>query len=401
MFQNLRSSIRGCCGKSLVLRLACLMLGVALTACVPYQDCTKAGVAGAECSFTGPEILNARFEVVGQSPLHQSTTIWMSSGEELVSLWDAVNFYVTVGPETCDFENFTTYTHECSICNQCDDPLYLQRCRFNAFIPSSGEADDFLFPKVIAFAGGSTEGEELFLLDFFSGCSAFGFPPVPFAPNNNFTYQLIPPTASPSVAELARMKVFVIQDGLTQPAGYELEHYVTDSSGAPPTAWYSWTVRGNPIWEDNFTAGVRVAKVRVLTGRPGSDPVTGRFRLEDQKTLRPSRIVFLRSFVPSDPRSPSDILNHPDERTQRCYVDPGKQDGDISLTNCRTAFGNNTGILFDTTPTYVKAQPADQITWVAEFKASEGADFDPTTPGFDPVPTNALLAIEFTIEKVP
>jgi len=325
----------------------------------------------------------------------------MSSREELVSLWDAVNFYVTVGPETCDFENFTTYTHACSICNQCDDPLYLQRCRFNAFVPSPGEADDFFRPKVIAFAGGSTAGEELFLLDFFTGCSAFGFSPVPFAPNDNFTYQLIPPTASPSLEELARKKVFVIQDGLTQPAGYELEHYVTHYSGTPPTAWYSWTIRGNPIWEDNFTTGVRVANVRILTGRPSSDPVTGRFRLADQKIVRPSRIVFLKSFATSDPRSPSDILTHADEKFQRCYVDPSKEDGNISLTNCRTEVGNNTGILFDTTPTYLKAEPAHTLTWIVEFKANEGADFDPRTPAFDSIPANAPLAIEFTIEKFP
>ena len=167
----------------------------------------------------------------------------------------------------------------------------------------------------MAFAGGSTEGEELFAADFFSGCSAEGFSPVTFTPNDNFTYQLLAPdvsspTVPPTPAELARKKVFVIQDGLTQPANYELEHYVTDSSGTPPTAWYSWTVRGNPIWEDNFTAGVRVANVRILTGRPSSDPVTGRFRLDDQKIVRPSRIVFLRGFVPSSPASPNDILNH-------------------------------------------------------------------------------------------
>jgi hypothetical protein len=399
MVQNMRSSIRGCFGKSVLMLIACLMLTLALTACVPFQDCYKAGVAGADCSITGPEMLNARFEVAGQSPLHQSTTIWMSSGEQLVSLWDTFTLYVTEGPETCDFANFTTYTNACSICNQCDDPLYLQRCRFNAFVTPPGEAD-FLFPKVIAFAGGSSEGEELALLDFFTGCSAFGFSPVPFAPNDNFTYQLIPPNASLSPGELARKKVFVIHDGLSQPAGFELGHYVTDSSSTP-TAWYSWTVRGNPIWEDNFTESVRVANVRILTGRPSSDPVTGRFRLEDQKIVRPSRIVFLKGFVPSSPASPNDILNHADERIQRCYADPSKEDGNIVLTNCRTAVGNNNGLLFDTTPTYVKAQPADQLTWVAEFKASEGADFDPTTPVFDPVPANALLAIEFVIEKAP
>ena len=112
-FQHLRSKKQFSAavrvfGKSVLLLLACLVLGAALTSCVPSQGCTSAGVAGAECTFTGPEMLNARFEVVGQSPLHQSATIWMSSGEELVSLWDTFTYYVTVGPETCDFANFTT-----------------------------------------------------------------------------------------------------------------------------------------------------------------------------------------------------------------------------------------------------------------------------------------------------
>jgi hypothetical protein len=405
MFQNLRASISSCFGKSLLVLLASMMLGAAFTSCIPGQGCTNAGVPGAECTFTGPDMLNARFEVVGQSPLHQSATIWMSSGEKLAGLWDTFTYYVTVGPEICDFTNFTTYTEGCSICNLCNDPLYLQRCRFDGFGPGRGGDIEHVFPRVRAFAGGSTEAEELFAADFWSGCSAGGFSPVLFAPNDNFTYQLMAPdvsspTTPPSPAEVARKKVFVIQDGLTQPANYELGHYVTDSSSTP-TAWFSWTMRGNPIWEDNFTESVRVANVRILTGRPSSDPVTGRFRLADQKIVRPSRIVFLRSFVPSNPVSPSDILNHADERIQRCYADPGKEDGSITLTNCRTAVGNNNGLLFDATPTYVKAQPADQLTWVAEFKASEGADFDPTTAGFDPVPANALLAIEFTIEKVP
>jgi hypothetical protein len=392
--------VRSCFGKSLLVLLGCLMLGFTLTACVPSQGCTTANIE-AECTLTGPEILNARFEVVGQTPLRQSNTIWMTSGEELVSLWDTYTYNVTVDSETCDFANFTEATDNCSICNLCNDPMYAQRCRFYGFGSAPGEPDDAVFLKVKAFPGGMTEGQEILSLVPFSGCASEGFSPLPFTPSDNFTYQLIAPAVSSFPGELARRKVFVIQDGLSQPNNYELEHYVTDSSSTPSTTWYSWTVKGNPIWEDNFTEGVRVANVRILTGRPSSDPVTGRFRLEDQKIVRPSRIVFLRSFANSNPRSPGDILTHSDESSQRCYADPGREDGEISLTRCRTVAGNNTGLLFDTTPTYLKAEPMDQLTWIAEFKASEGADFDPTTPVFDSIPANALLAIEFTIEKVP
>src|SRR5262245_17856788 len=158
-------------------------------------------------------------------------------------------------------------------------------------------------------------------------------------------------------------------------------------------------MRSGAIWNDNFTKGVRVSNVRLFTGQPTMDPVTGRLRLDNQRVVRPSRIVFLKNLLQSDTRIPDDILNHADEATQRCYVDPTKLDEDIVLTRCRTSPGS-INLSFDTVPTYLKSHVEDQLTWVAEFKAGEGADFDPTTPTFDPVPTGAVLAIEFTIEKV-
>jgi hypothetical protein len=99
----------------------------------------------------------------------------------------------------------------------------------------------------------------------------------------------------------------------------------------------------------------------------------------------PSRIVLVPNFDSS--------LSVFNQDTNRCYAD-SSADGDINLNRCRTAFGNNTGFLFDVTPTYLKTQPADQLTWIVEFNPAEG--------GMPPVlAADETLAIEFTIEQVP
>jgi hypothetical protein len=57
--------------------------------------------------------------------------------------------------------------------------------------------------------------------------------------------------------------------------------------------------------------------------------------------------------------------------------------------------------LYDATPNTLKTSLTVPLTWLVEFKQAEGADFNPSTPVFDPVPAGASLAIEFTIEKIP
>ena len=122
---------------------------------------------------------------------------------------------------------------------------------------------------------------------------------------------------------------------MTQPATYELTKVRGEILRAGK-AWYKWTVQGDPVWADNFSKNVRIGQVRVLTGRPGTDPNTGRFRLEDAKVVRPSRILFFSNFAAIDTSNGnlsngSDILSHAFENYNRCYVNPSREDGDINL----------------------------------------------------------------------
>jgi hypothetical protein len=389
--------------------LICLPLCAALPACSQLKQCdVLEGITN--CVAVGPEMLNPRLEVVSQPDLHQSQTIWLRAGEELIAKWDTYTIFATFNGATCDFPNLTEATDDCWICDACNTgPTSEQLC------PWINEGLAFDYPRIVSYNGATANAEPAIVgtPHFTSGCSARGYAPVSFAPVDNTAYGLLPPIIASytSFSEEVLLKVFSVSPAMTRPATYELTRYALDSSAGK--VWYKWTVSGDPVWEENFSKNVRIGHVRVLTGRPGSDPNTGRFRLEEAKVVRPSRILFFSDFnstANGNLSDGNDILNHPFESYNRCYVDAIRDDGDINLIGipqvrgrCRQNPPNDPPREndFAASPTYLMSEPGSQLTWFVEFYELEGADFDPTTPMFDPIPLDALLAIEFTIEPVP
>ena len=376
--------------------LSVVTLLTASSACnVVKVDC------GVGDGCTGPDVSNPRFEVVGHEDMSQSPTLWITSGKELAARWDAYTLFLHLGDDLCDFENLTGSTSDCQVCDLCADfNTFEDRCPRLQFLGGND-----LGPRVIAFDGFMPPQRFVTNTHPGSGCFSplFGSPgPFRFIPTGNATYQMLSTVHSTSPDTiLAEKKVFVIEAGVAQATQYRLEHLLTDVASNPPTPFFKWTVQNGSTWEDRFTPDLRVTRIRILTGRPGTDPLTGRFKLEDPTPVRPSRVVFFNNFVASDPPSPGDIYANPEEASQRCYVNPNTPDGDINLTNCRAAAGNSNGVLYDATPNTLKTSLTVPLTWIVEFKQAEGADFNPLTPVSDPVPAGASLAIEFTIEKVP
>jgi hypothetical protein len=365
----------------------CLTLCALLPSCVPSVNCTLE--EGSECQYAGPKILNTRLEVVNQESLHPSNAIWLHAGDQLVTKWDSYTFELTYGSATCTFDNnFTEGTAgECELCNLCETDT----TRLRQLCPSPHGFFGAKPPRIFVYEGfikSDTPTATVLLSEDsrgFGGCSAYGYAPAPFTPAVNATYQVLAPEfSSMPDEELTKKYVFVVQNGMTQTTLYKMEQH---TEANPTIVWYKWTVGVGPVWEDNFSANLRVGKIRVLKGREVRDPNTGRFGLDDMtKTVaHPSRIVLVPNFDSS--------LSVFNQDTNRCYAD-SSADGDINLNRCRTAFGNNTGFLFDVTPTYLKTQPADQLTWIVEFNPAEG--------GMPPVlAADETLAIEFTIEQVP
>ncbi|HEY7786134.1 MAG TPA: hypothetical protein VIB00_15490 [Pyrinomonadaceae bacterium] len=386
--------------RSKLFLLLCVAVGVSSTACRKVYQC-QLDSSSAGC--IGPTILNPRVEIKDQTSLKPSNTLWIRQGDELIALWDTFRLEIYKSDEACDFTNFVEATDDCELCDLC-----MTGSEFEQLCPHFG-VGTFPFIKLQQFEGFTSDAEptSVVMMRFLSGCSARGATPVTSIPERNSTYQILNEVSMDGTGqfkEIAQKRIFVIGD-TSQTTSYQLERYASQPPVPPnmwPKIWYRWSISKDGPWEDNFSSNVRVSKVRILTGRPGTDPLTGRFRLEDTRPVRPSRVLFLRAFLQSEPASPDDILLHSDDDELRCYADRTSLDGNIEISRCRYNFGDPTP---SGTPPTFQLNPNlydDQhITWMVEFHEGEGADFDPTTPIYDEVPPGAVLAIEFTIEKVP
>jgi hypothetical protein len=104
--------------------------------------------------------------------------------------------------------------------------------------------------------------------------------------------------------------------------------------------------------------------------------------------VRPSRILFLPSFVPGN------VNASPDEGTNRCYVDPAAPDGNFDLRwNCRRGVNSPVHQEHWATPTYmnVNGLRGNTLTWIIEYKVSDGL---PGPPDF----SDGFPVLEFTVE---
>ena len=378
--QKVRALPRGACNSYILIIF--LTLCVLLTACggPKITACPTTG-AGDNCQSKGPEILNTRIEVLGQSSLHKSNTIWMHSTEQLTVLWDSYKSFITFGEATCDFPNLTEKTDSCGICNWCETgPSFERLCHFELRTVGGGERLRLLAFKEFML---NAEPTITFLGDT-SGCSARRQTPYTFTPETNTAYQVLSPEAATTQEVLAEKKVFVISDANpSQPAIYELTpHTDTDTR----FVWFKLPAMpmNNVLWEDNFTSHVRIGKVIIKKGKKITDPITGRFKLDETTaTAVPlSHIRFFPSFQ-DGVQSASDPAGSP------CWARQNTTDGDIDLSNCRPASNNNTGFLQVATPTY-SSSSSDPLTWFVAF--------DPSA-----VPTLAadeVFAIEFTIQGI-
>jgi hypothetical protein len=246
--------------------------------------------------------------------------------------------------------------------------LNTQECP-NAFLLAPGV--DLL--TLTSFAGFTTQSSPTVIAHITSGVTARSFS---FTPSASVTVQLSTPINK--TGKLAEAKVFVLSDGGPLLVSYELQPL---AQNVQDVSFYSGSIPQTPTLQDNFSANLRIGKVRILKGKPDADPVTNKFRLKDPSVVRPSRIVLIPSYTGDS------VFSHD---STRCYSNPNIPDGDIDLTNCRINAGS-AGTLQDATPAYLKFTPRSPLTWVAEFRASEGG----TPPILDP---GEVLAIEFTIQ---
>ncbi|MFL6208696.1 MAG: hypothetical protein ACJ74W_07570 [Pyrinomonadaceae bacterium] len=209
-----------------------------------------------------------------------------------------------------------------------------------------------------------------------TGCASNGG--FIFSPPSNATYELKATNIAdePTIMET---HVFVLQSGAGQVVQYLIQPLA--QAGVTDATFYSGTVPSAPILSDNFNTTVHISKARILKGQSDTDPLTGKLRLKDASPVHPSRLVFIPTYQ-------GDAVYSHD--ATRCYANTNT-DGDLDLTRCRSSYNNAGSNSLPATPTYLATDPAQLLTWVVEFKSSEGG----VTPT---LAAGEVLAIEFTIE---
>lgn len=146
--------------------------------------------------------------------------------------------------------------------------------------------------------------------------------------------------------------------------------------------WFRGTMPGDPIL-DNFSPTLLATKARILIGDRGTNPATGRLEISNPEVLRPSRLIFIVDYNEDASISSNDNV--------RCYGDVRTAQGDeFDLRNCRARESDTTGSPLNMTPAYLRDQPSERLTWIAEFDSERGAR--------RPVVAGRTAAIAFSVE---
>lgn len=359
--------------------LISIMLSLASPACqrTIIFSCDQSGDFG--CAGPDKQTMNVGFEIAGQPSLYQSNSFWLRDGEQLAIRWDTYRLHIFDHGNMCDYD-YCNPTNQCSAANT----IYFSS---GGTIPIIEECEGFMQcdqPVIvpITYTGTGPQGRPRSGCRLIGGAPPIGTAPSTFTPPRNGTYQAYQPNQIPSPSTLLiEKKVFVIAQANYQMATYQLVRYpiVDPNPIYSSIVWFTWSIGGAAVWDDNFSNSLQVTKVRILKGRAGIDAVTGMLKLEDATPVRPSSIVLSPAFD-----STRSVIG---QNRNRCYADTSV-DGNIDISQCR-------GTSPAATPTYLKTQQSDRLTWIAEFNPNETQTQGATAPTLN---SGEVLAIEFTIQ---
>jgi len=327
------------------------------------------------------EVIRPQFAFV-EDGLTPSKDFWLKAGESLRFNWENYVELFHKPDQTCDFAAPTINTEFCQRCRWCTQNT--NECKAQPAHEDFGSA-----PALLMLGLDSTN---VIQSDWFSPIRGCGVGRS-FMPPQNCTLQLKAQGANQT--PLIEARAFVVSNAQT--VTYELKELDQSfdpralDGTHPPVKFWSGTVpvlsllAGDGL-EDNFSTHLHISKVRILKVTKQILPVKGR-TVMDAIPVLPSRLVFISNFVTGA------TVFGPDGN--QCYVDTSKADGDFDLTRCRRAIGGQ-GESVPATPAFLgDSATTDLLTWVVEFRESEGA----VQPTLDP--GNEKLAIEFTIEPTP
>jgi hypothetical protein len=380
------------------------------------------------------EIDNLRFEPRGLTfPIQPAYAYWLKLGDKVAPLWATHEWHWERKGAMCSFADNAS-TDDCKVCDWCNLPTnYADSDGPPPCMGAHPAYGTFEMLKVVAYSGFIEDDNpqpiipfdhqdiQAWRFSFFNNCSNRPVPftqslddPLAFAPMASGLYSFWfgaedNDDGAKIISETnGKIKIYVVEPGLTQQTANELTRQTVDGGD-----YWTWTMKGDPLWLENFSQNLRVTDIRIFKGACVPDPAQGKQCAipNDAVPVKPSRILFLPDFQGT-------VSGHSDEDTNRCYtITPSMNDFNfINLVSCRERYDHpvNQTIQKSVTPAY---DPADyqaatetmpeifpkKLTWLVEFNFGEGADADARTPAtevWDPVnnPIPSVLIIEFTIK---
>lgn len=369
--------------KNLSVLIALICLTACGSACAPQRNValSEPGTENADAFLDGFDFqgIGFRIKIAEQNNLLPAGKFWFDSGDDktVVYGWNEIIYRERAGNvESC---NYALNQSGCLQCEWCA-----------AHCSDNSTQSVVTLPIAVADVREiAADGTETVLREFFAprqGCLlnlSSGQQPF-FTAKDDATYVMN--TQSPigsRKSQPAHLGTFVVSG--ERRVKEAMESY---NDQADPALRFIFKARNvNGVIENNYSPNLKVTKVRVLLSV--FDPNTGReMIMDDDATLRrvrPSRIIFLPDFLEGN------VNDSSSEGTNRCYFDVTKDDGDFNLQTCRRNVGGPLQDI-DVTPTYKHGQVNAPLTWVAEYKTSDGL------PQLPVLGTNESLTLELTVE---
>ncbi|MEZ5424757.1 MAG: hypothetical protein R2747_00710 [Pyrinomonadaceae bacterium] len=352
--------------------------------------------------WKGEEFENLRYEPLdsGNGPLdiRAARNFWLKRGEKMIVKVDTFEAHWEKEGEMCSFGSNVS-TEECQICDYCGSPnTDGEPPCLTAEPDASGQ-----FPfRIVADSGFIPTENPTNILDMYGpqilgGCNRPNKPLPIFEPTQSGLYRTMPvrPEFMIKSETQGETKIQIVDPGpdSARTVAFQLTGQMIDN-----TSYWTWATPGDSLWMENFSSNLRVTEVRLYRGVCADGSAQGvQCGLPDDKIpVKPSRLLFLPGFQ-------NTVSGYPGEAQHRCYGDPaGATDNSIGVLNCRETYNSAPTGQRDVTPTYevIPDRSDEKMTWFIEFNTNEGGDADLNAPGFQPMPTDARLIVEFTVAAI-
>ena len=350
------------------------------------------------------EMENVRFEthgLPGNIPTIQTArSYWLRRNEMIAPKWDTLEWHWEdqAAMMTCDFRSNSS-SGNCQVCDFCHPPSSTNGppCLGYSQPPVVGNL------RIVADSGFIQTDNPQVIIDYADSatllqtCSNTQNPLVFTPPMSglyrfqglNFKYNFVGGTD-------AEVKIHIVEssgDSSVQTTAYQLTRRTVDGLD-----YWTWTIDGDPFWLENFSPNLHVTDIQIFRGRCADGSAQGKQCVtpNERVAVRPSRLFFLPGFQ-------NTVSNYIGEAAHRCYSDPNAAGVNfINLGSCLETYNAVQTTPKFATPTYefLPARIAEKLTWLAQFDTNEGADADLTTSANDPMPPDAELIIQFTIQPI-